>query len=252
MYTLDRREEVTSTNDVCKEMAAKGTEGKYACSAMEQTKGRGRLGRTWVSEKNVGLYMSILERPHFAPEVAPLLSVAAGMAVVHAVKEVAGLKAQLKWPNDVVVNGKKLCGILAEMELEGNHIEYVVVGIGVNLFHKTFPEEIKETATSISLETGMEENSMFREKMEKSIVKWWETYYNQVLQDKSIRGFKEEYLGLLANYKEKVRVLDPAGEYTATCIGVDEDGSLLVKTEDRIEKKVRSGEVSVRGIYGYV
>lgn len=267
MYEIERREEVTSTNDICLAWAKEGKSGHRVCSAGKQTKGRGRNGRSWVSEEKVGLYLSVLERPECETATAPLFSLAMGLAAVKAVEEVSGLKAKLKWPNDLVVNGKKLSGILAQMGLSGNRVDYVVMGIGVNLFQKMFPDEIAETATSILLEKGFSQagqaekgcmqnsqatQELFREKLENAIVKWWKTYYNQVLTDQSFSGLKEEYERCLANIGREVTVLDPAGEYRGICKGISDEGGLLVQTADHTLHEVRSGEVSVRGIYGYV
>ncbi len=252
MYRFDRREEVTSTNDVCLENAKNGDPGNYVCSAKRQTKGRGRNGRSWVSEEKVGLYMSILERPGCSTAVAPIFSLAMGLAACKALEEIAGIQPKLKWPNDLVINGKKLSGILAQMLLNGSEIDCVVIGIGVNLFQKTFPAEISKTATSLYLETGIEEDDIFREKIEKSIVKWWETYYNQVLLDNGFVTIREEYRKICANIGKEVRVLDPKEEYQGICEDVGDDGSLLVRTSDGALHEIRCGEVSVRGIYGYI
>lgn len=252
MYRIERRDEVTSTNDICIEKAHEGLEGHYVCSARMQTKGRGRNGRSWVSEDRVGLYLSIMERPSCSPQVAPLFSLVMGLAAYQAVKEVAGIEVQLKWPNDLVVHGKKLSGILAQMELNGGEVGCVVVGIGVNLFQKTFPVEIEKTATSVFLETGQEESDIFYEKLEKSIVKWWETYYNQVLSDKGFQGLKCQYEEICVNIGKEILVLDPKEEYQGICEGITEDGSLIVRKKDDTLTYIRCGEVSVRGIYGYV
>ncbi|MGN0170943.1 MAG: biotin--[acetyl-CoA-carboxylase] ligase [Lachnospiraceae bacterium] len=252
MYEIERREEVTSTNDICLLWAKEGKSGHRVCCAGKQTKGRGRNGRNWISQEKVGLYLSVLERPDCSITTAPLFSLAMGLAGVRAVEEVSGLTPKLKWPNDLVIGGKKLSGILSQMGLEKDRVDYVICGIGINLFQDSFPDEIADTATSILLENGQQPDDFFREKLENSIVKWWETYYNHVMQNQSFAGLKEEYEQCLANLGQEVRVLDPAGEYSGICKGIDQEGSLLVETADHVLHKVRSGEVSVRGIYGYV
>lgn len=252
MYEIERREEVTSTNDICLAWAAEGKSGHRVCCAQKQTKGRGRNGRTWISREKVGLYLSVLERPDCEVSVAPLFSLAMGLAAVRAVEEVSGLTPQLKWPNDLVIGGKKLSGILSQMGMKKNRVDYVVSGIGINLFQSSFPEEIADTATSIRLENGQQPEDAFREKLENSIVKWWESYYNHVLQNQSFAGLKEEYEQCLVNLGREVTVLEPAGEYRGICKGINEEGSLLVETAEKKIREIRSGEVSVRGIYGYV
>lgn len=257
MYQIDRRDKVGSTNDVCLEHGAKGGLEHYVCCAAMQTKGRGRLGRTWESPSETGVYLSVMERPKISAKLAPILSLLMGLAACKAVEEVSLAKPKLKWPNDLVLNGKKLSGILAQMQLSGDEIDYVVVGIGVNLFQTEFPEEISKTATSLLLEDGIEASEMenksdFREKMENAIVKWWATYYNQFMQEQSFASFLEEYKSLSANIDKRVRVLDPNGEYEGMCRDLTQSGELIVELDDGTKRVIRSGEVSVRGIYGYV
>ena len=257
MYTLDRRQEVTSTNDICMEQGRQKRPGNYVCIARCQTKGRGRQGRDWFSQKDTGIYMSFLERPDCRIDLAPQLSLVMGLAAVKAIEETTGLKASLKWPNDLVIEGRKLSGILAQMQLEHNKIDYIVVGIGINLFQESFPDDLCH-ATSILLEYKKqgrilgENRDTFREKIENAIVKWWETYYNQIIRANSFEGIKEEYEACLANLGKDVMVLDPQGEFRATCLGISKDGALLVERQNHTIEEIRSGEVSVRGIYGYI
>lgn len=257
MYKIERRQTVTSTNDVCMEHGARGGKEHYVCCAGMQTKGRGRNGREWISPDATGLYLSIMERPDMDANLAPMLSIVMGLAAVRAVEEVSLVKPKLKWPNDLVVDGKKISGILAQMQLTGESIDYVVIGIGINMFQTEFPEEIAKKATSLLLEQGIREadlknSSIFREKMENSIVKWWETYYNQFMQVKSLEPFIEEYRKASVNIDKRVKILDLKESYTGTCLGITKGGELVVELEDHTKKIVRSGEVSVRGIYGYV
>lgn len=256
MYQIDRREEVTSTNDICMEEGARGKE-RYVCSARCQTKGRGRLGRSWLSKKNEGIYLSILERPKCETSFVPQLSLVMGIAAAKALEQVTGLSVKLKWPNDIVVDGKKLSGILAQMQLDGDQIDYVVIGIGINLFHEAFPEDLPY-ATSVWLEYQKigrkmpDDPEQLREKIENAIVKLWETYYNQIMQANSFSVMKQEYEDYLINMDQEVIVLDPKGEYGGRCLGVSPNGGLLVQTDQDGVKEITSGEVSVRGIYGYI
>lgn len=244
---IERIETIDSTNE---ELIRRGREGAMpqVLIAKEQTAGRGRLGRTWVSKKGDGLYMSILVRPDIPLEKAPLLSLIMGLAAHDAVKEATGIDTRLKWPNDLVIDGKKVAGILASSEIEGSRLKFVVIGIGINMFQELFPEEISATATSLRL-NGAKFN---REDLENSIVKSFNRYYDIFIREESFRAFTEEYNSLTVNVGRRVRVIEPGNEYEADSMGVNEDGELLVRLDNGEIKTIRSGEVSVRGVYGYV
>jgi BirA family biotin operon repressor/biotin-[acetyl-CoA-carboxylase] ligase len=146
--------QVKSTNDVAHELAQQGaTEGTLILSE-EQTEGRGRLGRSWLSEKHLGIYLSLILRPPAKPPSAPTFNLAAAVAVARAIEEVCGIKADIKWPNDILINRKKCCGILTEMNADLDQIKYLVVGIGINVNHDSFPEALQELASSLFLEGG--------------------------------------------------------------------------------------------------
>ena len=119
-----------------------------------QTAGRGRLGRTWVSEPGLGLYLSLVLRPTCLPDAAPLLTLVAGLGVKEALERVAGVQCDIRWPNDILIRERKCCGILVEMEAEHARVNHVIVGIGINLNHSKFPPELGDTATSLRIETG--------------------------------------------------------------------------------------------------
>ena len=119
-----------------------------------QTAGRGRLGRTWVSDPGRGLYLSLILRPACQPDAAPLLTLVAGLGVRDALERVTSVPCDIRWPNDILIRDRKCCGILVEMEAGGGEVEYVIVGIGINLNQREFPAELADTATSLRLETG--------------------------------------------------------------------------------------------------
>ena len=123
-------------------------------TADEQTAGRGRLGRNWVSRAGLGLYLSLVLRPPVRPQAAPVLTLVAGLAVKEALEGLAGLRCDIRWPNDILVNERKCCGILVEMEAERQHVDHVVIGIGINLNHAGFPPDLGDSATSLHIETG--------------------------------------------------------------------------------------------------
>lgn len=241
-------EETDSTNLQAK-MAAQGAGHGTLFVAERQTAGRGRLGRNWESASEGNIYFSLLLKPDFAPDVASQVTLVMGLAVTEVLREYCHADAGLKWPNDVVVKGKKLCGILTELGLAGKAIDYLVVGVGINVGQQNFPEEIAATATSLGLETGVKVN---RTELLVRIMNRFENLYEEFVQEKSLAGMRERYNALLLNNGREVRVLDPKGEYTGMAGGITETGELLVERECGTVEMVYAGEVSVRGIYGYV
>lgn len=244
---IERIDTIDSTNE---ELVRRGRGGgmPQGLIATEQTAGKGRLGRSWVSTEGEGLYMSILIRPDIAVEKAPLLSLIMGLAAARAVKDVTGIEAKLKWPNDLVIDGKKVAGILAASEIKNGNLDFVVIGIGVNMFQKQFPEEIAATATSLKLSGA----TFIREDLENSIVKSFNRYYDIFIHEESFRAFMDEYNSLTVNVGRRVKIIEPDNEYEAESMGVNDDGELIVRTDRGELKTIRSGEVSVRGVYGYI
>ena len=242
-------EETDSTNDWAKREAGKGAPNGAVFLVRNQTKGKGRRGRSWADPKGSGLAMSLLLRPDMAPERAPMMTVLMGLSAAQAVADVTGKEALTKWPNDLVMSGKKLCGILTEMSMQGTKIAYVVIGIGINLTVEKFPEEIKDKATSLKLECGEAPDV---ERMAAAVLERFEQNYESFLAAGDLSPFKEEYDRLLANRGREVKVLEKERELVGTCLGIDEAGELLVQTPGGECKTVFAGEVSVRGLYGYV
>ncbi len=242
-------DEVDSTNNVIKQMANEGAADGTAVVAEIQTAGRGRLGREWISPRKSGIWMSFLLRPDVEPWSASMITIVAAMAAKDAIAEATGAECLIKWPNDLVLNGKKICGILTEMKTEAGRVDYVVVGIGINVNITAFPKELKNTATSLMLELGREiDRSEIIEAFDKAFAR----YYEQFLQTGDLSLIKDEYNNYLANMNNKVKILDTNGECTGVSKGINERGELLVEDEAGQLLVVRSGEVSVRGIYGYV
>lgn len=246
-------EEVDSTNDRIKERAREGATQGLVISAGHQTAGKGRIGRKWQSPTNDSISTSMLLRPQGIPvESIPTVTVVAAMAVRAALEEV-GLEGKIKWPNDIVIDGKKICGILTEMELKGTEIGFVVCGIGVNVHNKTFTEDIAFKATSVDLElekAGIDKLGS-RKDITYSIWENFKKYYNLFIQTHDMTLLREEYEKYLANKGSRVRIEDPRGPYEAIAKGINNKGNLVVE-KDGQELVIDSGEVSVRGIYGYV
>lgn len=237
-----------STQNYGKELGKKEPVHGTLILAEEQTAGRGRRGRSWQSEKGANIAMSLCLEPKLRTEHAAGLTLVMALAVAEGIKKVTGREPQIKWPNDIVLNGRKICGILTEMCFkDGGYI--VVIGVGINVNNTGFPEDIKGTASSLKLETGAE---ISREALIASVMECFENYYEIYEQTEDLALLKEQYESMLANKNREVNVLDPKEPYKGTAKGINSAGNLIVVCEDGTEKEVYSGEVSVRGIYGYV
>ena len=247
--TLVFLDEIDSTNNEAKRQAELGAPHGTLVIAELQNSGKGRRGRSWESPKGSGIWMSLLLRPEFEPRHASMLTLVAAMAVDEAIRTVTGIDTGIKWPNDIVTDGRKLCGILTEMSTDVDSIQHVVVGIGINANTAEFPEEISATATSLKIACGSEVN---RAALVAEVMLAWEHYYEIFLRTLDLSGMKDEYNKRLVNTGREVRVLAVKGEYTGISKGINDTGELLVELPDGEIREVMSGEVSVRGIYGYV
>lgn len=240
--------EIDSTNLEVKRRAEAGAEAPLLVAADTQTAGRGRRGRTWISPPGNDIYMSLLLRPPIRPEHASMLTIVAALAVAGGIREETGLEAGIKWPNDAVVNGKKICGILTEMSTDMEEISYVVPGIGINVNSEVFSPGIAATATSLKLCLG---RTVKRAGIIAAVIRCFAEYYRIFLRTEDLSGLKELYESMLVNLDREVLVLDPGGEYRGIARGITSSGELRVEREDGTETAVLSGEVSVRGVYGY-
>ena len=242
--------EVTASTslDVKKLSDSGSTEGAVVCADM-QTAGRGRRGRSWESDAGDNLLFSILLRPLMRPEKAPQITLLMALAVTKVLREQYAFDAKIKWPNDVVVNNKKVCGILTEMYLNGSGIDSVIVGTGINVNQKEIPEELIVSATSLCLQRGMDFN---KEEILESILVAFEKYYEEFIEQGTLKQFTAQYNEWLVSLNGEVRVLDPKGEYLGIARGINENGELLVELLSGKIELVYAGEVSVRGLYGYV
>lgn len=242
-------ETIDSTNLYARRLGEDGAAEGVLVVADEQTAGKGRSGRHWTTPPGSAIAMSVLLRPRIAPERISMVTLVMGLAVAKAVRELYGLDALIKWPNDVVVNGKKICGILTEMSAELMAVNYIVIGVGINSNMKEFPEEIRTTATSIALELGRDVN---RARLIAEVMKHFEILYRGFLETSDLSRIMSDYNAILVNIGRRVRVLEPGNEYSAQALGIDRNGRLLVRTDEGAVRDVYAGEVSVRGIYGYV
>ena len=245
--TVHFAREIDSTNLWIKRLAKEGAPEGTLALAEFQSAGRGRLGRSWEVPEGTSVMMSILLRPKFEPQYAPTLTLVMGMAVAKAVKNL-GFDVSIKWPNDVVVSHKKICGILTEMGVRDGKIDYAVIGVGINVNIKEFPEEMADKATSLYLESGKEFD---RRQIPGLVMEAFEEYYEKFAATCDLSGLKEEYESILANYNQPVRVLAKE-PYEGVARGITDGGELLVEKTDGTIVAVSAGEVSVRGLYSYV
>ena len=245
--TVHFARETDSTNLWIKRLAKEGASEGTLALAEFQSAGRGRLGRSWEVPEGTSVMMSILLRPKFEPQYAPTLTLVMGMAVAKAVKNL-GFDVSIKWPNDVVVSHKKICGILTEMGVRDGKIDYAVIGVGINVNIREFPEEMADKATSLYLESGREFD---RNQIPGLVMEAFEEYYEKFAATCDLSGLKEEYESILANYNQPVRVLAKE-PYEGVARGITDGGELLVEKNDGTIVAVSAGEVSVRGLYSYV
>ena len=245
--TVHFARETDSTNLWIKRLAKEGASEGTLALAEFQSAGRGRLGRSWEVPEGTSVMMSILLRPKFEPQYAPTLTLVMGMAVAKAVKNL-GFDVSIKWPNDVVVSHKKICGILTEMGVRDGKIDYAVIGVGINVNIREFPEEMADKATSLYLESGREFD---RSQIPGLVMEAFEEYYEKFAATCDLSGLKEEYESILANYDQPVRVLAKE-PYEGVARGITDGGELLVEKTDGMIVAVSAGEVSVRGLYSYV
>lgn len=240
---------IDSTNTKAQELAEKGYQSGTLVVADKQESGKGRRGRSWVSPSGTGIFMTLMIKPDINPNNASMLTLVAALAVAKAITSVTGEEALIKWPNDIVVNGKKVCGILTEMNAQFDYINHIVVGIGINVHNESFPEEISQMASSLTIEAGGKR--FHRAQIIAETMAYFEQYYDTFLKTQDLSALVREYDELLVNRNKSVRVLDPKEPFDGKAMGITPKGELIVDTWES-RKLVSSGEVSVRGIYGYV
>ncbi len=242
---IEWREAIDSTQRLARELARSGAPEGTTVVAERQTAGRGRLGRTWHSPAGVNLYCTVILRPAVAPTAVPQLALVAGLAVADAVREVAALAPALKWPNDVVLGGRKVAGILTELEAELERVHFVLAGIGVNVNLEVFPPELAERATSLRLERG---RPVDRAAVAAGLLAALEERYRRFLAG-GFAAMRSEWESCSALTGKEVRVTTPEGAVAGRVLGVDDDGALRL-SGPRGEVRVVAGEVRVPGGYG--
>ena len=237
-----------STNTQAKSLGEGDAPNGTLVVAGKQESGRGRRGRSFESPAGTGIFMTLLLRPEIEPQNASMLTLVSALAVAKGIEHMVDLPVQIKWPNDIVINGKKVCGILTEMSAQMDYVNYIVIGIGINVGNEEFPEEIKDVATSIYLESGKHIN---RAMLIEKIWEVFEDYYELYEKTQDLSSLVKEYDSYLVNRGQKVRVLDSKEPYEGKAMGITDRGELIVDTWEA-RRLVSAGEVSVRGVYGYV
>jgi len=245
---LHRFDSIDSTNTYLKQLAERGAEAGTAVIAHTQTGGRGRLGRSFHSPPGSGIYLSWLLRPNCKPEALMHLTCAVAVAMCDAVEKVTGLRPGIKWTNDLVYGKHKLGGILTELGLAGTEASYALLGIGINCSHRTedFPHQLQSIATSLSAVLGKPvDKALLESEMLLALQAMAETLFDK-------QAVLERYRKDCITLGKPVCVLRGEEKSYGTATDVDTDGALVVRFEDGTVRAVSSGEVSVRGMYGYL
>lgn len=241
---------IDSTNAYLKRIAADGAPDGTVAVAAEQTAGRGRRGRVFQSAAGKGVYLSVLLRPQPTPEQLMPLTGLCAVAMCDAVELVSGIRPQIKWTNDLLLNGKKLGGILTELGMENGTISYVIIGIGINVSQQKedFEGEVADLATSLERELGRE---VSKDELAAAMIAALDTLYDD-LKRGSTAEYVERYRRDCVTLGKEVQLLWQDVREKVFALDVDEQFGLVVRRENGTIETVRTGEVSVRGLYGYV
>lgn len=238
-------EETDTTNNRARELALEGAPEGTLVVAEKQTAGRGRRGKVWESPLGTGIWMSLVLRPQIMPAEASVLTLLCGLATAEAIEAETGLSAGIKWPNDILINGKKAVGILTEMDCEMSEVHFVIPGIGINVNTASFPPEIADIATSLYLECG---KTVSRRRLMHKVLERLEEHYETFLRTGSFAAMLEDYRKLCITLGKEVHVLGRE-PFFAEALDITPEGELLVRRADNgKEEVVFSGEVSIRGV----
>lgn len=237
---------LSSTNDKAKEAGEKALPSGTVILCENQTGGKGRRGRSWSFAPKEAIAMSIMLRPDFAPEYAANLTLIMGMAVNSALRRVCGAETYIKWPNDIVLGGKKICGILLEMTTEEKDIRYIVCGVGINLQNESFPADIENTATSVYIQTG---RRFERQKVVRAVLEDFDRYYLLYQNPENLPALLEEYKKSCINIGREITAIYSDRTIRGKAIDINSAGELVITDENNNKTALRSGEVSVRGVY---
>ena len=240
---------IDSTNEEAKRRALAGAPDGSIYVADVQTRGKGRRGRNWISPGGEDLFFTILKKPEIPFNCISMITLVAALSVAEAVEKHGGESCQIKWPNDLIIHGKKICGILTEMGAEMDRLDYVVIGVGINVNRVEFDPEIADHASSVFKESGIR---IQRARLLADVIASFEINYRQFVTCRDMTPFLEDYNARLVNVNREVRIVKDGRELVRHALGINERGELLVEDAQGRKESVLSGEVSVRGIYGYV
>ena len=231
---------VDSTNGVALKLVGEGAPHGTVVVAEEQTAGRGRFGRTWYSEKSSGIYVSVILRPALPPSTAPILTLMAAVAAHQAISTSTGLPVDIRWPNDLLVDGKKVGGILTEMNAEVDRLHAVVLGIGINVNHSEMPAELKTVATSLKIEGG---RPYSRAHILVALLKELERKYHLLLDEGGVAIARRWTAASTYATGKRIRVASNSGDFQATTVCLEPNGALRVRRDDGREESLVSGEI---------
>jgi BirA family biotin operon repressor/biotin-[acetyl-CoA-carboxylase] ligase len=241
--------EIDSTNNYAKRIAHEGCKDGTVIIAEKQTSGRGRLGRTWESYEGKGIWMSIILKPDIPPQAIQLITLAASVSVVNAIKNVTGIDTGIKWPNDIILEGRKLCGILTEMSSELDRINFVVIGIGINVSQdvENFSEELRNRAISLKdyIISSNKEILFTRNMIVGKLLTEIEKYYNLILKGRTREIIQDWKKHSIIQGKEVV-VSGRDGDFTGIAEDLTKEGKLVVRSFDGTTKLILSGEISLK------
>ncbi|MFP4697201.1 MAG: biotin--[acetyl-CoA-carboxylase] ligase [Eubacteriales bacterium] len=240
---------IDSTNQQAKRLALDGLGNGTVVIAEQQIKGKGRRGKNWESPYQTGIWMSILLKPNIHPNQASMITLLAGLATVKSINKKIDNNSFIKWPNDIVINGKKVCGILTEISTEIDTVNYIIVGIGINVNTLEFDKDIKDIATSIAREEGQKVD---RVPIIQSILQNFEYYYDIFKRDLNLSNIIKEYEKECININKEVKVIYKNKEIEGKAMGITPIGELVIIDKSGQKHTVNSGEVSVRGLNGYI
>lgn len=234
---------IDSTNDLARKYLEEGALEGLVLMAESQTHGRGRMGRSWASSPGTGIYMSVLLKPKIQPQRLSQLTLLAGLAVVQAINEFTSRKAQLKWPNDILLNGKKCSGILSEYHAMQNGENAVIIGIGVNANHSQndFPEDLRPIATSLKIETG---SPIDRQTLATALIRHLDQEYHAFLREENPDVIKK-WTDHSEMFGKNISVTKGKSVIHGTALRLDAGGRLMIRLKNGEEMAFDSGEVSL-------
>jgi BirA family biotin operon repressor/biotin-[acetyl-CoA-carboxylase] ligase len=235
-------ETIASTNSAAKKLAEEGAKNGTVVIAESQTGGRGRFGRSFYSPKGEGAFFSVIFRPKIDLSEASVITCFTAVAVCNGIENACGFRPKVKWTNDILLNSKKICGILTELSLtaETNLVDYIIIGIGLNINNKDFPEEIKDIATSLFIETKKEQKRA-------SIVAHILDELDCILNNEWNKKERiEQYRKDMAILGKEIFIITPNEKINATALDIAEDGSLIVRLKDETIKNINSGEITIK------